>query len=163
LSGDIHMPPKPLVDLNALDLSRVVVGPDEIRRVNPQRYEMEHLDGILHLDLENGLAVGFKDVREGEFWVRGHIPGRPLLPGVLMCEAAAQLCSFFYKKVIAMDRFLGFGGMEEVKFRGAVVPSNRLILVAKSVDLRPRRAVFACQGFVNGAMVYEGTIIGMPM
>jgi 3-hydroxyacyl-[acyl-carrier-protein] dehydratase len=157
------MPPKPLVDLSALDLSRVIAGPDEIRRHNPQRYEMEHLNGILHLDLTGGLAVGLKDVRQDEFWVRGHIPGRPLLPGVIICEAAAQLCSFYYKKAIAMDRFLGFGGMEGVKFRGAVVPGNRLILVAKAVDVRPRRAVFDCQGFVNGTLVYEGTIIGMPM
>jgi len=157
------MPPKPLVELESLDLSNVVAGPDEIRRCNPHRFEMELLEGVLHLDLEQGVAVGYKDVRDDEFWVRGHVPGRPLLPGVLMCEAAAQLSSFVYHQVVQTDRFLGFGGMENVKFRGQVVPGDRLILVAKKVDLKPRRAVFECQAFVRGAMVYEGTVIGMPL
>jgi 3-hydroxyacyl-[acyl-carrier-protein] dehydratase len=109
------------------------------------------------------VIVGYKDVRDDEFWVRGHIPGRPLLPGVIMCEAAAQLCSFYYVKAMADERFLGFGGMNEVKFRGAVEPGHRVILIAKAVDLRPRRAVFDCQGFVDGAMVFQGQIVGMPM
>ncbi len=157
------MPPKPLVDLASIDLSLVTVGPDGIRRNNLQRYEMEHLDGIIRLDLDAGIAIGFKDVRDDEFWVRGHIPGRPLLPGVLMCEAAAQLCSYYFKEATQTDKFIGFGGMEDVKFRRAVVPGDRLILVAKNVEIRSRRAVFECQGFVNGKMVFEATIIGMPM
>jgi len=157
------MPPKPLIDLSTIDLSRIVAGPDEIRRCNPQRYEMEQLHGILHFSLEEGVAVGFKDVRPDEFWVRGHIPGRPLMPGVLICEAAAQLCSYYFRLALPMDKFLGFGGMEEVKFRGAVVPGDRLILIAKKADLNPRKATFNCQAFVGTRMVYEGTIIGMPM
>ncbi len=157
------MPPKPLIDLDSLDLDKVVVGPEEIRAYNPQRYEMEHLDGVLHLDLDEGVVVGFKDVSDDEFWVRGHIPGRPLLPGVIMCEAAAQLSSYIYQEQISMDRFLGFGGMQDVKFRRPVTPGQRLILVAKAKDVRSRRAVYETQGFVDGKMVFEAVIVGMPM
>ena len=157
------MPPKTLVDLGSLDLSRLVAGPDEIRRFNAQRYEMEQLDGIIHLDVDQGLIVGFKDVGDDEFWVRGHIPGRPLFPGVLMCEAVAQLCSYYYKAASREERFLGFGGLDDVKFRGEVAPGDRLILVARCNELRSRRATFSCQAFVDGRMVYQGTIIGMPM
>ncbi|MHC4481279.1 MAG: hotdog domain-containing protein [Planctomycetota bacterium] len=64
---------------------------------------------------------------------------------------------------IETDSFLGFGAMENVKFRGAVVPGDRLVLVARKRDLRRRRAVFDCQGFVDGRMVFEGTIVGMVM
>ena len=135
------MPPKPVVDLSTVDLSRIVAGPEDIRLRNAQRHEMEHLNGVCHLDLEAGVIVGFKNVRDDEFWVRGHIPGRPLLPGVIMCEAAAQLCSYYYKEAVPGDRFLA----------------------AKNRELRPRRATFDCQGFVDGRIVYEGTIIGMPM
>jgi 3-hydroxyacyl-[acyl-carrier-protein] dehydratase len=53
--------------------------------------------------------------------------------------------------------------MNDVKFRGAVEPGHRVILIAKAVDLRPRRAIFDCQGFVDGTMVFEGQIVGMPM
>jgi len=157
------MPPKPLVDLGSIDLSRVIADQEDIRRHNAQRHEMEHLNGILHLDLDEGVIVGFKDVRDDEFWVRGHIPGRPLLPGVIMCEAAAQLCSYYYKEALPSAGFLGFGGMDGVRFRRPVVPGERLILVARKVDLRPRRAMFNCQGFVQERMAFEGTIIGMPM
>jgi 3-hydroxyacyl-[acyl-carrier-protein] dehydratase len=157
------MPPKPFVDLASVDLSRVVAGPEEIRKCNPQRFEMEQLHGIILMDMEQGIIVGFRDVAEDEFWVRGHIPGRPLMPGVLMCEAAAQLCSYYYQNAISEDRFLGFGGMTDVKFRGAVVPGDRLVLVGRKVRLSRRQATFDVQGFVGGTMVYESTIIGLPM
>ena len=157
------MPPKPLVDLSAIDLSKVVAGQDDIRRCNAHRYEMEHLNGIIYQNLDEGIIIGFKDVRDDEFWVRGHIPGRPLLPGVIMCEAAAQLCSYYIKLALGAKKFLGFGGMQDVKFRRQVVPGERLIIVAKNRELRMRRSTFDCQGFVDGQMAFEATIIGLPM
>jgi 3-hydroxyacyl-[acyl-carrier-protein] dehydratase len=87
------MPPEAIFDHTTLDLNKVVISQEEIRKSNPQRFEMEHLDGILMIDPENHIIVGFKDVRSDEFWVRGHMPGYPILPGVIMCESAAQLCS----------------------------------------------------------------------
>ena len=157
------VPPKLLVDLSAIDLDRLEAGPEEIRRCNLQRFEMEHLDGVILCDLEQGVAVGFKNVREDEFWVKGHIPGRPLLPGVLMCEAAAQLCSYYYKKAIGTEVFLGFGGLERVKFRGQVVPGDRLILLARNTELKSRRASFDVQAVVDGKLVFEGAVFGMPV
>jgi 3-hydroxyacyl-[acyl-carrier-protein] dehydratase len=157
------MPPKPLIDLATLDLNRIEDGPEGIRKCNPQRYEFEQLNGIIHFDAQQGIAVGFKDVKADEFWVRGHIPGRPLYPGVLMCEAAAQLCSYCYKRLSQTERFVGFGGLDAVKFRAPVVPGDRLIIVAKSTEITSRRAVFDVQAFVNGKMVYEGVVTGMPM
>src|SRR5450432_789763 len=106
------MPPELHLDPSTLDLSRVVVSREELRRSNPQRYEMEHLDGIVYLDRENHVVVGYKDVRPDEFWVRGHMPGYPLLPGVLMCEAAAQMCSYYIVTAgLLQGDFVGFGGL----------------------------------------------------
>ena len=157
------MPPKPLLDLSSIDLSRTIAGPDEIRQCNRQRYEMEHLDGVVHVDLEEGVVVGFKDVGDDEFWVRGHVPGRPLLPGVIMCEAAAQLCSFYFAKATRADKFLGFAGLQDVKFRRPVVPGQRLILVGLCRGMKGRGASFDFQGFVDGTLVPEGQILGMVM
>jgi len=157
------MAPKPLVDLTTVDLNHVEAGPEEIRRYNLQRYEFEQLDGIIRYDPEQGIVIGFKDVRDDEFWVRGHIPGRPLFPGVLMCEAAAQLCSYYYRRYGGSDRFVGFGGMDKVKFRGQVVPGDRLILLARVIRLGTRRAVFEVQGIVDGRVVFEGVVTGMYM
>jgi len=157
------MPPQPIINLATLDLNTVLVGKDGIRQVNPQRFEMEQLDGIIHLDLARQISVGFKDVREDEFWVRGHIPGRPLYPGVLMIEAAAQLASFYTHQVLQGDRFIGFGGVDEVKFRGTVVPPCRLILVGQGLEIRSKRFVCAVQGFIDLKMVFEAKITGMPV
>src|SRR5688572_7653729 len=107
------MPPPPHIDPAAVDLSRVVADRDAIRRTNLHRFEMEMLDAVVLIDEEQHLMVGFRDIRADEFWVRGHFPGQPLFPGVLMCEAAAQLASYYAvtQRVIDLDKeFLGFGG-----------------------------------------------------
>lgn len=158
------MPPPPIVDITQFDYDAPAIDIEGIRAVLPQRYEMEQLTGIVHIDPERQIIVGFKDVKPDEFWVRGHMPGYPLLPGVLMCEAAAQLSSYYVvvQGLLSGD-FVAFGGLEDVKFRGVVRPGDRLILAAQAKEIRPgRRAKFYCQGFVNGKMVFEGTVIGLP-
>lgn len=157
------MAPPLLVDLSKIDLGRIEIPIEEIRKANPHRYEMEQLTGIIHLDLAAGRIVALREVRADEFWVRGHIPGRPLLPGVLMIEAAAQMCSFYYKRSQSDPRFLGFGGVDGVKFRGQVVPGDRLILLGQAVEIRSRRAVFDTQGVVGDRLVFEARITGMPI
>lgn len=155
------MPQDIFIDLTTLDFNNPIAKIEEIRTVIPHRYEMEQLSGILQFDPEQKIIAGYKDVSHNEFWIRGHIPNRPLMPGVMMLEAAAQLCTYYYKKTIQDDRFLGFGGLDKVKFRGKVVPGDTLIIFAKNKELRARRAVFDTQGIVNGKLVFEGVVIGM--
>jgi len=157
------MPPALIVDISRLDLEHVIYDVEAIEKVNPHRYEMRQLDGIVYLNPDEGIIVGYKDVRENEFWVRGHIPGRPLMPGVLMIEAAAQLASFAAKSGSTEERFIGFGGIEEVKFRAQVKPGDRLYLLGKFLESRPRRFKLSAQGVVNGQMVFQATVIGMPI
>ncbi|MBM4049624.1 MAG: beta-hydroxyacyl-ACP dehydratase [Planctomycetes bacterium] len=157
------MPPKLLYDVQTLDLTKPEIGIEDIRRRNPQRYEMEQLTAILKFDPQNQIIVGYKDVTDQEFWIRGHIPGRPLMPGVMMVEAAAQLCTYYFKRVFPESGFVGFGGIDAVKFRGTVVPGDKLILIARNIELRARRTTFETQGVVNGRLVYEGIIVGMPV
>src|SRR5947208_15591704 len=145
------MPPPVHLDPSQLDLSRVLADREGLRKVNPQRFEMEQLTAIVHLDREQRLIVGYKDVAADEFWVRGHMPGYPLLPGVLMCEAAAQLAAYYIATAgLLGGHFLGFGGLENVRFRGTVKPGDRLVLVGKAVRLNPRQPVVTVQGFVDG-------------
>ncbi len=155
--------PQPLVDLSGVDLDALEMSIEEVRTYNAQRYEMEQLDGVICVDLDGGFAVAYRDVRDDAFWVKGHIPGRPLLPGVLMIESAAQLSSLYYKIITKDDRFLGFGGVENVKFRGAVVPGQRVIIVSRVIEVKSRKAVFDTQGLVDGKIVFEARIIGMPL
>jgi len=155
------MPQDILIDLNNIDLNKPIIDIEGIRAVVPHRYEMEQLSGILKYSIEEGIIVGYKDVSNNEFWIRGHVPGRPIMPGVMMLEAAAQLCTYYYKQTTKDERFLGFGGVDKVKFRGKVVPGDKLIIIAKNKELRSRRAVFDTQGVVDGKLVFEGIVIGM--
>ncbi|MBI4712003.1 MAG: beta-hydroxyacyl-ACP dehydratase [Planctomycetes bacterium] len=154
----------PLIfDISKLDLNNLLLDKAKIRQIIPHRYEMEQLDGILYFDKPSQIIVGFKDVKADEFWVRGHIPGRPLLPGVLMLEAAAQLSSIQCKMLGTQegDKFIGFGGVDKVRFRGTVVPGDKLIIISKCTSLKSRSAMFDVQGVVNGKLVLEAVIIGI--
>jgi 3-hydroxyacyl-[acyl-carrier-protein] dehydratase len=159
------MPPELNFDPSRLDLTRVVADQEAIRAVLPQRYEMLQLTAVVHVDTEREIIAGYKDIRPDEFWVRGHMPGAPLLPGVLMCEAAAQLASFYIVKYSGLLRegFIGFGGLENVRFRAPVRPGDRLVMVAKSVKLHRRQSVFNVQGFVGTTMAFHADVIGVPM
>jgi 3-hydroxyacyl-[acyl-carrier-protein] dehydratase len=162
--GYARMPPAAIVDPTAIDTSRILADREAIRGCNPQRFEMEQLTAITHLDLENKLVIGYKDVKHDEFWVRGHMPDFPLMPGVLICEAAAQLSSYYCHQVQLHNAgFIAFGGMEDVRFRGKVRPGDRLVLVAKAVRLHRRHTMFESQGFVGTNMVFHARIIGVPM
>ena len=162
------MPAKDLLfDLSTLDPHHIAADLDAIRRVNAQRHEMEQLTAILLIDTEQKVCVGYKDVGPDEFWVRGHMPGRPLMPGVVMLEAAAQLASFFSYQFPDMTReksLIGFGGLDEVKFRDPVFPGDRLYLICRMERMRPGK-MFICrfQGVVQGEIALEGVVKGVAI
>jgi len=158
------MPPPLLFDLSEIDLNaKPLFGKEAISRVNPQSFEMQQLDGILWYDKEKYLVLGYKDVTEKEFWVRGHIPGRPLMPGVIMVESAAQLLSFFVKKIYGIDAFIGFAGIDSAKFRGTVAPGKRLYLLGHLTAFKSRKYTATIQGVVDGTIVFDTTVSGMKV
>src|SRR6516164_916686 len=147
------MPPEWHHNPTELDFSRILADQDAIRKVNPQRFEMEQLTAIVYVDPSRHLVAGYRDVGTDEFWVRGHMPGYPLFPGVLMCEAAAQLCSYYTaSQGLLQGDFIGFGGLENVRFRNPVRPGDRLLLVGKAIRLNRRQTIFNVQGFVGNTM-----------
>ena len=157
------MASQPILDPSTVNIDSVAVSKEEILELNAQRDEFEQLDRLISIDLEEGLAVGIKKQRAEEFWTRGHIPGRPIMPGVLMIEMAAQICSVMYhlKFNTGGKKFFGFGGVNKVKFRGGVKPGCDLLMVVRAKTLRSRIAVFESQGFVDGKMVFEGEVTGI--
>ena len=112
---------------------------------------------------EQNVCVGYKDLGPDEFWVRGHMPGLPLMPGVIMCEAAAQLASYYSHKYKLMEGVIGFGGLEDVRFRGVVRPGDRFVIVSRLLKLR--RSIMTCefQCFVKQNLVCEGVLKGVSL
>lgn len=151
----------PLVDPTLWNVGHAVLDKERIREIIPQRFEMEHLDGVSYVGTEDQTIAGWKDVRDDEFWVRGHIPGRPLLPGVVMLEALAQLTSVAATLVVPDIGFVGFGGIDACKFRVSVAPGERLVLIARALEIRRRRAVFDTQGWLGDRLAVEARITGV--
>ena len=153
-----------LVSFEDFDQSQVLVDREAIAKVNPHRYELALLDGIFHSTEE--CAVGFKDIAEDMFWVRGHFPNRPLMPGVLICECAAQLSSYFAITTGMVDEgyVVGLGGLDSIKFRGPVVPGDRLLLMLRRGKVR-KNAMFTAefQAYVGENIVAEGVIRGVAL
>ncbi|MFN0007405.1 MAG: 3-hydroxyacyl-ACP dehydratase FabZ family protein [Planctomycetota bacterium] len=157
------MPSEPLIDFEKVDVATVLASREDVLAKIRQRGRFALLDGILHVDGDKGLIVGFKEIRASDWWAADHIPGRPIFPGALMCEAAAQLCSYDYlrKQSLPEGSFLGFGGMNATRFRGIVQPDCRMIFVARPERLRSRMFQYAAQGFVERELVFETEILGV--
>ena len=154
-----------LVDLSSIDFNKLTADIHAIRKVNPQRHEMEQLTAIVFEDVERKVCVGYRDVTQHEFWVRGHMPGMPLMPGVVMLEGSAQLCSYFTQKYDMLGSpMVGFGGLEEVRFRDPVLPGDRIVYICALLKVRRGRMIVSrFQGVVKENVVVEGVIKGIPI
>ena len=152
-----------LLDLEGVDLSSLECDVDRIEELNPQRGSMRQLDGVPFVSADRTEAVAFKDVREDEFWVPYHVPGNPILPAVLMIEAAAQLASVLVKLKHDDAGFVGFVGANDFKFRRPVRPGDRLYLLGREVRWGTRLSLCHTQGVVGGRVVFEGSVSGTPM
>lgn len=155
-----------LFDLSLFDPNHVIADIDEIRRYNPQRHEMEQLTAIVYMETSDPYrCAGYKDTSERDFWVRGHMPGMPLMPGVVMLEAVAQMCSFVTQRLDLLGtEMVGFGGLEDVRFRDPVLPGDRLLLIGEMIRLRRGRMIICqFQGIVGENIVVEGIVKGVPI
>ena len=154
-----------LVDLSTIDFSQPIADLEAIRALNPQRFEMEQITAIVHEDMDRLLCVGYKDITRDEFWVRGHMPGMPLMPGVVMLESIAQTCSYFAQRhdLLGAD-MVGFGGLEDVRFRDPVLPGDRFITICQQIKVRRGRMIVCrFQGIVGGKLAVDGTLKGIPI
>lgn len=140
-----------------------IIDGDGIRQRIPQRHEMELLHGVVHLDTDAMLAVGYHQSSDDDFWVRGHIPGRPLMPAVVIVEICAQISTFLgtYAMDVPAGQFFGFGGMERARFRGQVQPGDKVLCVSRIQRVKRNFGFFEAQAFVGETKVAEGLIIGV--
>jgi 3-hydroxyacyl-[acyl-carrier-protein] dehydratase len=158
------MPPPLILDPSTIDCSHVIADGPAIEKVNPHRYEMNHLSAVVLMNTTDHIIAGYKDVGRDEFWVRGHFPEAPILPGVIQCEAAAQLLCYYATVNKVMTGFiLGLGGLENARFRRPVRPGDRLVIVGKGIRVHRRQTIFTAQGFVGNSLAFHCDVIGVPI
>lgn len=134
----------------------VLVRPEELL---PHRPPFLFVDEILDL-VPGASARGRWRLTGDEWFFQGHFPGRPTLPGVLMCEAIAQVGAL---AVLADERFAGklplFGGLDKARFRRQVVPGDELVLECEMGRLSARAGKGSGRALLNGEVATEADLM----
>jgi 3-hydroxyacyl-[acyl-carrier-protein] dehydratase len=134
----------------------------ELLKLLPHRYPLLLIDRIVDIDGDNS-ATGIKNVTFNEPHFQGHFPGQPVMPGVLIVEAMAQTAGAISLRAANSDKpsLVYFLTIDGAKFRKPVIPGDRLEIKVKKIKKRGNIVRFACEAFVEGAMVAEAEIAAM--
>jgi 3-hydroxyacyl-[acyl-carrier-protein] dehydratase len=131
-----------------------------IRELLPHRYPFALVDRIIEY-VPQKKAVGIKNVTINEPFFAGHIPPFPIMPGVLIVEAMAQVCGVILTLLPGMrGQFFAFAGIDKVRFRRPVVPGDQLIMTVELISFKLNRiAKMQGKGIVDGQVVVEGEML----
>ncbi|MBT5136348.1 MAG: UDP-3-O-[3-hydroxymyristoyl] N-acetylglucosamine deacetylase [Phycisphaerae bacterium] len=130
----------------------------EIQRIMPHRYPMLLVDRVVEMD-GVARAIGVKNVTINEPFFQGHYPGTPIMPGVLIVEAMAQLGGLLMsRKLEHTGKLAVLLSLDRVKLRHPVTPGDQLILEAVTVKAGVRTAALQCKAFVGSILAAEAQI-----
>lgn len=125
---------------------------DQIKNILPHREPMLLVD---EAELVDGISVGKYTVRGDEFFLTGHFPGNPVVPGVILCEMMAQSACL----IIDSDgkKFTPyFTGLDKVKFRNKVLPGDTVVFKCELVKRKGMFHVVKGAGYVNEKLCVSG-------
>ena len=132
---------------------------NEIQRIIPHRYPFLLVDSILELEPARRI-VGIKNVSMNEPFFQGHFPGTPVMPGVLIVEAMAQVAAVMVLKEIPdrEQKLVLFSGIDRARFRQPVVPGDQIRIVVEVIKMRPRHGKLKAEAYVKDRLVAEAEI-----
>ena len=134
----------------------------EIQHYLPHRYPFLLVDRILEVE-EGKRAVGLKNVTMNEPFFQGHFPEQPIMPGVLILEALAQVGGYLALSYLEKEgqRSAYFMGIDKAKFRKPVVPGDSLRLEVGVLKQRGKIWVFKGAAYVEDTLVSEAELMAM--
>jgi 3-hydroxyacyl-[acyl-carrier-protein] dehydratase len=140
--------------------SKTVFTLEEIQQLLPHRYPFSLVDRIIDY-VPGERAVGIKNVTFNEPHFQGHFPGRPIMPGVLIVEAMAQVGGVVLTQLPDVpDGLLMFAGIDKVRFRRPVVPGDQLVMTVELLAIKRRRfGKMQGRAEVDGQLVAEGELM----
>ncbi|NJL23243.1 MAG: 3-hydroxyacyl-ACP dehydratase FabZ [Leptolyngbyaceae cyanobacterium SM1_3_5] len=159
---DVHAVPaaEPEQDLDRSAAPKTTFSVEEIHKLLPHRYPFSLVDRII--DFTPGArAVGIKNVTFNEPHFQGHFPGRPIMPGVLIVEAMAQVGGVVLTQLadIPVGLFM-FAGIDKVRFRRPVVPGDQLVMTVELLTIKRRRfGKMQGRAEVDGQLAAEGELM----
>ena len=120
-------------------MTNPVLTAEQIHQLLPHRYPFDLVDRIIeHIPGEK--AVGIKNVTFNEPYFPGHIPGHPLMPGVLQLESMAQVGGTILMQIPELKgKFFAYAGIDKARFRRPIVPGDRLIMTVELLNLKRNR------------------------
>jgi 3-hydroxyacyl-[acyl-carrier-protein] dehydratase len=155
-----HAPTDPGQEVLNRSSHKVVFSIEEIHQLLPHRYPFSLVDRIIEF-VPGERAIGIKNVTYNEPYFQGHFPGRPIMPGVMIVEAMAQVGGIVLTKIpdIPVGLFM-FAGIDKVRFRRPVVPGDQLIMTVELLCVKRRRfGKMQGRAEVDGQLVAEGELM----
>jgi 3-hydroxyacyl-[acyl-carrier-protein] dehydratase len=125
---------------------------EQIKQIIPHREPMLLIEEVV---IEDGVAIGKYTVKGDEYFLQGHFPGNPVVPGVILCEMMAQTCCIIFQEE-ATNATPYFTGLNNVKFKNKVLPGDTVEFKCELTKTKPPFYFAKGRGFVDGKLCVSG-------
>jgi len=155
----------PLVDFSTLNCTDNLVPEETLRKALPHINEFQLIDGICTVDVEREIVVGYKVWDEEPWWGLAHIPGRPMMPGVLMIEGCAQIAAILVENFgeFPDDKFMALVGVDNTRVRRMIQPPATVYFAGTLASHSSRIAKVKAQCIIDGEIAVETELRGVPV